>query len=458
MWGWFRLFPSVAKVQKVGARVNIVGGGLAGCEAAWQLARRGIEVDLYEMRPERTTEAHTTSHLAELVCSNSFRSAESTTAIGLLKEEMRLLGSLVMDQADRHRVPAGGSLAVDREGFARGMSESIESMSGVHIHRQEVLELPDGPTIIASGPLTSSSMAERLRTFFGQDYLYFYDAIAPIVTAESIDMARAFRASRYGKGSDDYINCPLDREQYEALVDGILAAEKVETREFERCVHFEGCLPIEEMARRGRQTLAFGPLKPVGLTDPNTGRRPHAVVQLRQDDRRASLYNIVGFQTKMTYPEQRRIFRSIPGLENAEFVRLGSLHRNTFIDSPRVLEPTLQTRRRGDLLVAGQLVGVEGYLESAAAGWLAGLNAARLVAGTSPVVPPETTTLGTLVRYVSDPGGRDFQPMNANYGLFPALPGPRRKGREKRLAMAARALEDLAPFAREAESDVKKAA
>ncbi len=458
MWGWFRLLPSVAKVLQVGARVNIVGGGLAGCEAAWQLARRGIEVDLYEMRPERTTEAHTTSHLAELVCSNSFRSAESTTAIGLLKEEMRLLGSLVMDQADRHRVPAGGSLAVDREGFARGMSEAIESMSGVHIHRQEVLELPDGPTIIASGPLTSSSMAERLRTFFGQDYLYFYDAIAPIVTAESIDMARAFRASRYGKGSDDYINCPLDREQYEALVDGILAAEKVETREFERCVHFEGCLPIEEMARRGRQTLAFGPLKPVGLTDPNTGRRPHAVVQLRQDDRRASLYNIVGFQTKMTYPEQRRIFRSIPGLESAEFVRLGSLHRNTFIDSPRVLEPTLQTRRRGDLLVAGQLVGVEGYLESAAAGWLAGLNAARLVAGTSPVVPPETTTLGTLVRYVSDPGGRDFQPMNANYGLFPALPGPRRKGREKRLAMAARALEDLAPFALEAESDVKKAA
>lgn len=442
----------------MGERVTIIGGGLAGCEAAWQLARRGIEVDLFEMRPERETEAHTTSHLAELVCSNSFRSAESTTAIGLLKEEMRLLGSLVMEQADRHRVPAGGSLAVDREGFALGMSEAIESMPGVHLHRREVLDLPDGPTIIASGPLTSSGMADRLRAFFGQDYLYFYDAIAPIVTAESIDMTRAFRASRYGKGSDDYINCPLDEAQYEALIDGILAAEKVETREFERCVHFEGCLPIEEMARRGRQTLAFGPLKPVGLTDPSTGRRPHAVVQLRQDDRRASLYNIVGFQTKMTYPEQRRIFRSIPGLENAEFVRLGSLHRNTFIDSPRVLEPTLQTRRRGDLLVAGQLVGVEGYLESASAGWLAGLNAARLVAGTSPVVPPATTTLGTLVRYVSDPGGRDFQPMNANYGLFPALPGPRRKGREKRLAMAARALEDLAPFAREAESDVKKAA
>ena len=439
-------------------RIQVVGGGLAGCEAAWQLARRGLEVDLFEMRPVRGTEAHQTDHLAELVCSNSFRSAEQTTAIGLLKDEMRRLGSLVMEAADRHRVPAGGSLAVDREGFAAQMSASIASLPQVRVHREEVLEVPEGLSIVASGPLTSAGFAERLCSWFGEDYLYFYDAIAPIVSADSIDMSRAFRASRYGKGSDDYINCPLNQEQYEALVDGVLAAEKVETREFERCVHFEGCLPIEEMARRGRQTLAFGPLKPVGLTDPRSNERPHAVVQLRQDDRRASLFNMVGFQTKMTYPEQRRIFRQIPGLEQAEFVRLGSLHRNTFIDSPRLLLPTLQARRRPDLLLAGQLIGVEGYLESAAAGYLAGLNAARLAVGTSPVVPPATTTLGALSRYVSEEGRREFQPINANYGLFPALPGRRRKGREKRLALAARALEELEPFAREAERDVQRAA
>lgn len=415
-------------------------------------------MDLYEMRPVRGTEAHTTDRLAELVCSNSFRSAEQTTAIGLLKEEMRRLGSLVMTVADRHAVPAGGSLAVDREGFARDMSAAIEGLSEVRLHREEVTELPDGLTIIASGPLTSSALAERLRTFFGQDYLYFYDAIAPIVTADSIDMTKAFRASRYGKGSDDYINCPLDQEQYEALVADVLEAEKVETRDFERCVHFEGCLPIEEMARRGLQTLAFGPLKPVGLTDPRTGGRSHAVVQLRQDDRRASLYNMVGFQTKMTYPEQRRVFRKIPGLESAEFVRLGSLHRNTFIDSPRLLEPTLQARRRPDLLLAGQLVGVEGYLESASAGYLAGLNAARLASGRVPVLPPATTTLGALMRYVSEDGRKNFQPINANYGIFPPLPGRRRKGRERKLAHAARALEDLEPFAREAQSDVRQAA
>ena len=410
------------------------------------------------MRPVRGTEAHTTDWLAELVCSNSFRSAEQTTAIGLLKEEMRRLGSLVMTVADRHAVPAGGSLAVDREGFARDMSAAIDGLSEVTLRREEVTEIPEGLTIIASGPLTSSALAERLRTFFGQDYLYFYDAIAPIVTADSIDMTKAFRASRYGKGSDDYINCPLDQEQYETLVADVLEAEKVGTRDFERCVHFEGCLPIEEMARRGLQTLAFGPLKPVGLTDPRTGARSHAVVQLRQDDRRASLYNMVGFQTKMTYPEQRRVFRKIPGLEGAEFVRLGSLHRNTFIDSPRLLEPTLQARRRPDLLLAGQLVGVEGYLESASAGYLAGLNAARLATGGVPVLPPATTTVGALMRYVSEDGRKNFQPINANYGIFPPLPGRRRKGRERKLAHAARALEDLEPFAREAQSDVRQAA
>ncbi|HEY8517729.1 MAG TPA: methylenetetrahydrofolate--tRNA-(uracil(54)-C(5))-methyltransferase (FADH(2)-oxidizing) TrmFO [Candidatus Binatia bacterium] len=439
-------------------RVSIVGGGLAGCEAAWQLARRGIGVDLYEMRPVRSTEAHQTDLLAELVCSNSFRSAERTTAIGLLKEEMRRLGSLVMRIADEHRVPAGGSLAVDREGFARAMTEAVLALPGVVLRREEVLEPPPGLTIIASGPLTSPGLAESLRKLFGAEYLYFYDAIAPIVTAESIDMTKAFRASRYGKGGDDYVNCPLDREAYERLVDEILAAEKVPTRDFERCVHFEGCLPIEEMARRGRDTLAFGPMKPVGLVDPRTGKRPYAVVQLRQDDRNATLFNMVGFQTKMTYPEQRRIFRTIPGLEKAEFVRLGSLHRNTFIEAPKVLRPTLQTRVRPDLLIAGQLIGVEGYLESASAGYLAGVNAARLALGREPLVPPATTALGSLIRYVTQPGRTDFQPMNANYGLFPPLEGRRLKGPEKKIALAERALADLDAFGHDAASDVARAA
>jgi len=443
------------------ARVTVIGGGLAGCEAAWQLARRGVAVDLFEMRPVRGTEAHTTDRLAELVCSNSFRSAERTTAIGLLKEEMRRLGSLVMAVADRNRVPAGGSLAVDREGFAGDMTAAIEAEPLVRIVREEVGELPAGLAVVASGPLTSAGLAEALRRLFGHDYLYFYDAIAPIVTADSIDMTRAFRASRYGKGGDDYVNCPLDREQYERLVAEVLAAEKVPTRDFERCVHFEGCLPIEEMARRGRDTLAFGPLKPVGLVDPRTGRQPHAVVQLRQDDRDATLFNMVGFQTKMTYGEQRRVFRTIPGLERAEFVRLGSLHRNTFIEAPALLRSTLQTRARADLLLAGQLIGVEGYLESASAGWLAGVNAARLAHGLDPIVAPCATALGSLIGYVTEPGRRDFQPINANYGVFPALPatsGRRLRGADKKLALAERALAELEGFRRASEEPSRSAA
>ena len=439
-------------------RVTVVGGGLAGCEATWQLARRGVGVDIVEMRPLRGTEAHQTEMLAELVCSNSFRSAERTTAIGLLKEEMRALDSLVMRVADEHRVPAGGSLAVDREGFARGMTDAVAALPGVEIHRREVTSLPEGLTIIASGPLTSEPLTAALRALFGEEYLYFYDAIAPIVTFDSIDMTKAFRASRYGKGGDDYVNCPLDREGYEKLVEDILAAEKVPLKSFERCVHFEGCLPIEEMARRGRDTLAFGPLKPVGLTDPATGRRPHAVVQLRQDDRNATLFNMVGFQTKMTYPEQRRVFRTIPGLENAEFVRLGSLHRNTFINAPAILLPTLQTRVRPDLLLAGQLIGVEGYLESASAGYLAGVNAARIALGRETIVPPPTTSLGALVAYVTQPGRTEFQPVNANYGLFPPLEGRRLKGAERKLAHAERALHDLGAFGAAAGSDVSCAA
>jgi len=439
-------------------RVTVVGGGLAGCEAAWQLARRGVGVDLFEMRPVQGTEAHQTDLLGELVCSNSFRSAERTTAIGLLKEEMRTLDSLVMRIAEAHRVPAGGSLAVDREGFARGMTDAVAQLPGVVVHRAEVSTLPDGLVVIASGPLTSAPLTSALRALFGAEYLYFYDAIAPIVTTDSIDMSKAWRASRYGKGGDDYVNCPLDRDGYETLVAEIVAAEKVELKSFERCVHFEGCLPIEEMARRGRDTLAFGPLKPVGLSDPRTGRRPHAVVQLRQDDKNATLFNMVGFQTKMTYAEQRRVFRTIPGLENAEFVRLGSLHRNTFINAPALLRPTLQTHARADLLLAGQLIGVEGYLESASAGYLAGVNAARLALGREPLVPPTTTALGALLAYVTQPGRSEFQPVNANYGLFPPLDGRRMRGAEKKLAMAERALGDLGTFRTDAASDVANAA
>jgi methylenetetrahydrofolate--tRNA-(uracil-5-)-methyltransferase len=424
-------------------RVTIVGGGLAGSEAAWQLARCGVDVDLFEMRPVRGTEAHQTDRLSELVCSNSFRNASLETAVGCLKEEMRRLGSLILAVADRTSVPAGAALAVDREIFAAGVTCAIEEHPRIHLHREEVTAFPaDGVTIIATGPLTSPALSTALERFLGNTHLYFYDAIAPIVTAESIDMTIAYRASRYGKGGDDYVNCPLDRAAYYRFVDAVIAAEKVPAKQFERAVYFEGCMPIEEMARRGRETLAFGPMRPVGLTDPRTGMRPYAVVQLRQDDAAGTLYNIVGFQTKMTYPEQRRVFRMIPGLATAEFVRLGSLHRNTFVNSPAILRPTLQLRTEPRVFLAGQIVGVEGYVESAAAGLLAGINAARFLRGAPLVVPPPTTSYGALLGYVTQQGRREFQPMNANYGLFPPLPG-RRRGREKKLALAERALADF---------------
>lgn len=422
--------------------ITIVGGGLAGCEAAWQIARRGVPVRLFEMRPTRSTEAHETDALAELVCSNSFRSSQLSAAVGLLKQEMRLLGSLIMAVADETAIPAGSALAVDRTQFAERVSEFITGHPLIELVRAEVSTMPAGTAIIASGPLTSPALAAELRQLCGSDYLYFYDAIAPIVTAESIDRRIAFCASRYGKGGDDYLNCPMDREQYYAFVEAIRSAEVVPAHSFEKCVYFEGCMPIEEMARRGVDTLAFGPMRPVGLTDPRTGRRPFAVVQLRQDNRQASLYNIVGFQTKMTYPEQRRVLRQIPGLEQAELVRLGSLHRNTFINSPKLLAPTLQLRARPSTFVAGQLIGVEGYLESASAGLLAGINAARSSTGLAPVVAPTTTALGSLVGYVTDPERRDFQPMNANYGVFPPMAGTPR-GKEKRVFLAERAQADL---------------
>jgi methylenetetrahydrofolate--tRNA-(uracil-5-)-methyltransferase len=409
--------------------VTIVGGGLAGCEAAWQLARRGVAVELYEMRPKRTTEAHATANLAELVCSNSLRSAALTNAAGLLKEEMRRLDSLIIRAAEAARVPAGSALAVDRERFAAAVTAGIEALGNVKVVREEIHTIPDGRVaVIASGPLTSPALSRALEAILGARQLYYYDAISPIVTAESIDPSIAFSASRYDRGGDDYLNLPFAREEYYAFIDALLAAEKVPAHDFEDLRYFEGCLPIEEMARRGRDTLAFGPMRPTGLTDPRSGKRPYAVVQLRQENRDRTLYNMVGFQTKMTYPEQKRVFALVPGLAHAEFVRFGSLHRNTFIDAPRQLRPTLQWRGSADLFFAGQITGVEGYIESAASGLLAGVNAARLIRGECPVAPPPTTALGSLLAYITDPGRNDFQPMNVNFGILPPLwPAPPKK-------------------------------
>ena len=430
--------------------VRIVGGGLAGVEAAYQLARRGVAVELFEMRPHRMTEAHATGDFGELVCSNSLRSLSLTAPAGLLKEEMRRLDSLVIRVAEKHRVPAGSALAVDRQLFARALTQFVEALSNVRIHRQEVENIPSGTVILATGPLTSPRLSQQLAALLGSQHLYFYDAISPIVVAESVDMNVAFRASRYGRDGDDYLNLPLSREVYNRFIDALLSAERVPTHDFERFVPFEGCMPIEEMADRGRETLAFGPLRAMGLIDPRSGKRPHAVVQLRQENREKTLYSLVGFQTKMTYPEQRRVFAMIPGLEKAEFVRLGSLHRNTFINSPQHLLLTLQWRSRADLFFAGQMIGVEGYIESAATGLLAGVNAARLVTARQPVVPPPTTALGALLRYIADPERKNFQPMNVNFGLLPPLAEPVR-GKAKKEIMARRALVDMEAWVRESE-------
>src|SRR5689334_4043267 len=423
--------------------VTIVGGGLAGCEAAWQLARRGVAVELYEMRPKRATEAHATANLAELVCSNSLRSAALTNAAGLLKEEMRRLDSLIIRAAETARVPAGIALAVDRERFAAAVTAGIEALGNVKVVREEIQVIPDGGVaIIASGPLTSPALSRALEAILGARQLYYYDAISPIVTAESIDPSIAFSASRYDRGGDDYLNLPFAREEYYAFIDALLAAEKVPAHDFEDLRYFEGCLPIEEMARRGRDTLAFGPMRPTGLNDPRSGKRPYAVVQLRQENRDRTLYNMVGFQTKMTYPEQKRVFALVPGLAHAEFVRFGSLHRNTFIEAPRQLRPTLQWRGSADLFFAGQITGVEGYIESAASGLLAGINAARLMRSERPVAPPPTTALGPLLADITDPERKDFQPMNVNFGILPPLwPAPPKK--LKKELMVGRALADL---------------
>lgn len=426
--------------------ITIIGGGLAGCEAAWQAAKRGCAVTLYDMKPHRFSPAHTLPSLAELVCSNSLRGAGLENAVGLLKEEMRRLDTLFMAAADETRVPAGGALAVDRELFSRFITEKIETHPLITLIREEITEIPEtGIVVLASGPLTSDPLARCISALTGP-HLYFYDAIAPIVTAASIDMNTVFRASRYGKGdSDDYLNCPMNREEYEAFIAELLAGDKVATRDFEKLIHFEGCMPIEEMASRGLDTLRFGPLKPVGLVDPRTGKEPHAVIQLRMENRDGTLFNLVGFQTKLTYPEQKRIFRMIPGLEQAEFVRLGSMHRNTFINAPLILTETLRMKSDPRIIFAGQITGVEGYVESAATGFLAGLTASLLALhgpDAAIPIPPPMTAHGSLIRHITNADPRHFQPMNINYGLFPALPGKMKKS-ERRLRLAERALQEL---------------
>lgn len=429
----------------------VIGGGLAGTEAAWQAAERGMAVALYEMRPTRTTPAHTSGLLAELVCSNSLGSRLVDRAPGLLKQELRQLGSMVVECADTTAIPAGGALAVDREAFAQAVTARIESHSRIMLLREEVKSLPEGlPVVVATGPLTSPDLADGIARLTGSAYLYFYDAMAPIVTADSIDMSVAFRASRYdhGGGEGDYINCPMNKTEYDRFVRELVGAETAVLREFEieDPNFFEACLPVEVLGQRGDQALAFGPLKPVGLTDPRTGRRPYAVVQLRQDNHSATLYNLVGFQTNLTWGEQERVFRLIPGLDQAEFVRFGQMHRNTFINAPTLLLSTMQFRERQDLFFAGQITGTEGYVGSVASGFVAGLNAARLAGGLEAVSFPPTTMLGALCSYVSNANPEGFQPMKANFGLFPSLDPPVRRKRERYAAYASRALSDLERF------------
>jgi methylenetetrahydrofolate--tRNA-(uracil-5-)-methyltransferase len=423
----------------------VVGGGLAGSEAAWQAAEQGVSVTLYEMRPHKTTPAHVSDHLAELVCSNSLGSDLPDRASGVLKAELRALDSLVLTCADRARVPAGGALAVDREAFAAEVTRRVEVHPRIALVREEVTAIPGGPVVIATGPLTSVPLAEAIAELTGQEYLYFYDALAPIVSAESIDMSVAFRASRYGKGDADYINCPMTEEEYGRFVDALLTAECIPLRDFERenAQFFEGCLAVEVLAARGREALAFGPLRPVGLTDPHTGKRPYAVVQLRQDNLAGTLYNLVGFQTNLRYGEQERVFRLIPGLERAEFVRFGHMHRNTFINSPLLLEPTMAFHARPGLFFAGQITGVEGYVGSVGSGWVAGVNAARFILGQEPLALPQSTMLGALCHYVSRAEPESFQPMKANFGLMPPLDPPVRNKRKRYQAYAERALRDL---------------
>lgn len=436
-------------------KVIVIGAGLAGSEAAWQAAEHGAEVLLYEMRPKKTTPAHKTDGFAELVCSNSLRGAGLENAVGVLKEEMRRLRSLIMEAADATKVPAGGALAVDRHGFSDYVTRYVSAHPRITVIREEVERIPlreDAVTVVASGPLTDGSLAEDIAARTGGDSLYFYDAAAPIVGMDSIDMSKAYRASRYGKGEAAYINCPMTREEYEAFWTELVQAEKAPTKAFEKEKFFEGCMPVEVMAGRGKDTLLFGPLKPVGLEHPETGVRPYAVVQLRQDNASATLYNIVGFQTHLKWPEQRRVFQMIPGLEQAEFLRYGVMHRNTFLNSPKHMRPTLQFRGEDRLLFAGQMTGVEGYIESASSGLVAGINAARLAGGQDPLIFPAESCHGALCHYITTSEARHFQPMNVNFGILPPIELRDERGRyikdkkRKKQLLAQRALAAIESF------------
>jgi methylenetetrahydrofolate--tRNA-(uracil-5-)-methyltransferase len=428
--------------------VQVIGGGLAGSEAAWQIAERGVTVQLYEMRPHHQTPAHRTAYLAELVCSNSLGSDLPDRAPGVLKHELRRLGSLLLKLAEHAVVPAGSALAVDRDVFAHSVSEAVEGHPLITVIREKVSAIPIGPTVIATGPLTAPALAKDIARLVGEEYLYFYDAIAPTINADSIDMTVAFRASRYGRGEDDegdYINCPMTKDEYERFVTALLAAERIELRDFERedPHFFEGCLPVEQIATRGERSLAFGPMRPVGLTDPRTGRRPYAVLQLRQDNLAGTLYSMVGFQTNLRWGDQRAVFRLIPGLENAEFERYGMMHRNTFLNSPVHLRPTLQYKQRDDLFFAGQITGVEGYVGNIGTGLLAGINAANLLHGRPLWTLPPTTMLGCLCHYITNAAPDEFQPMKANFGIFPPLADPPKGKRDRQRAYAQRAAQDL---------------
>ncbi|WP_273125529.1 FADH(2)-oxidizing methylenetetrahydrofolate--tRNA-(uracil(54)-C(5))-methyltransferase TrmFO [Metabacillus sp. HB246100] len=423
--------------------VNVIGAGLAGSEAAWQLAKRGIKVHLYEMRPVKQTPAHHTDKFAELVCSNSLRANTLTNAVGVLKEEMRVLDSVIIKAADECAVPAGGALAVDRHEFADRVTQLVKEHPNVTVFNEEIGQIPEGPTIIATGPLTSKKLSDQLKSLTGEEYLYFYDAAAPIIEKDSIDMDKVYLKSRYDKGEAAYLNCPMTEEEFDRFYEALISAETVPLKEFEKEIFFEGCMPIEVMAKRGRKTMLFGPLKPVGLEDPKTGKRPYAVVQLRQDDAAGTLYNIVGFQTHLKWGPQKEVLSLIPGLENAEVVRYGVMHRNTFINSPRLLKATYQYKNREDLFFAGQMTGVEGYVESAASGLVAGINAAHFILEKDLIEFPNETAIGSMARYITTTNADNFQPMNANFGIFAELPQRIKSKKERNEAHATRAIETI---------------
>ena len=424
-------------------KINVIGAGLAGSEATWQAAEAGVAVNLYEMRPKKTTEAHHTNNFAELVCTNSLRGNNLTNAVGVLKEEMRRLNSVIISSADQTAVPAGGALAVDRDDFSELVTKRVKEHPLVTVIEEEITEIPEGITVIATGPLTSEPLSKAIQAFNGSEGFYFYDAAAPIIDKSTIDMDKVYLKSRYDKGEAAYLNCPMNEEEFYAFREALVNAEVAPLKEFEKEKFFEGCMPIEVMASRGPKTMLFGPMKPVGLEDPKTGKRPYAVIQLRQDNAAASLYNIVGFQTHLKWGEQKRVFRMIPGLEQAEFVRYGVMHRNSFMNSPELLQQTYQSRKRDDLFFAGQMTGVEGYVESAASGLVAGINAAKLAKGEEPIIFPQETTIGSMAYYITHAEGKHFQPMNANFGLLPELPERIKDKKSRYEALANRALTAL---------------